>query len=144
VESRQSNRSSTIGHAKEVKMISKSNVKLTIALANPDLDAEEQERETQNLLREIKDLDVESAELVAVTETPKGSKAFGGFLLGVLQAEVSLANCKKVLGFLGDRLGNKTIELEVEANGKKLKVKASSREELNAAIEQAQKFIAGN
>ncbi|MFW9263809.1 hypothetical protein [Nostoc sp. CALU 546] len=121
-----------------------SNVKLTIALANPDLDAEEQEREARNLLREIKDLDVESAELVAVTEIPEGAKSVGGFLLGVLQAEVSLANFKKLLGFLGDRLGNKTIELEVEANGKKLKVKASSQEELNAAIEQAQKFVAGN
>ena len=125
-------------------MSSQSNVKLTIALDNPDLDAEEQERETRNLLREIRDLDVESAELVAVAETPKGSKAFGGFLLGVLQAEVSIANFKKVLGFLGDRLGNKTIELEVEANGKKLKVKASSQQELTAAIEQAQKFVAGN
>ena len=64
--------------------------------------------------------------------------------MGVLQAEVSIANCKKVLGYLGDRLRNKTIELEVQANGKKLKVKASSQEELAAAIEQAQKFIAGN
>ncbi|MBH8552785.1 hypothetical protein I8751_10480 [Nostocaceae cyanobacterium CENA357] len=123
-------------------MISESNVKLTIALANPDLDPEEQEQETRNLLREIKDLDVESAELVAVTETPQGSKALGGFLLGVLQAEVSLANLKKVLGFLGDRLGNKTIELEVEANGKKLKVKASSQQELMTAITAAQNFVA--
>ncbi|MEH2212733.1 hypothetical protein [Nostoc sp.] len=125
-------------------MSSESNVKLTIALSNPDLDAEEQEQETRNLLREIKELDVESAELVALTEIPERGKPVGGFLLGVLQAEVSLANFKKLLGFLGDRLGNKTIELEVEANGKKLKVKASSQEELNAAIEQAQKFIAGN
>ncbi|MEH1814331.1 MAG: hypothetical protein V7L09_18150 [Nostoc sp.] len=125
-------------------MSSESNVKLTIALSNSDLDAEEQEREARNLLREIKDLDVESAELVAATEIPQGAKSVGGFLVGVLQAEVSLANFKKLLGFLGDRLGNKTIELEVEANGKKLKVKASSQEELNAAIEQAQKFIAGN
>ena len=125
-------------------MSSESNVKLTIALFNPDLDAEEQERETQNLLREIKELDVESAELVAVTEIPEGAKSVGGFLVGVLQTEVSLANFKKLLGFLGARLGNKTIELEVEANGKKLKVKASSQQELTAAIEQAQKFIAGN
>ncbi|MHC5718142.1 MAG: hypothetical protein ACYTX0_40150 [Nostoc sp.] len=123
-------------------MSSESNVKLTIALSNPSLDAEDQERETRNLLREIRDLDVESAELVGVAETPLGSKAFGGFLLGVLQAEVSIANFKKLLRFLGDRLGNKTVELEVEANGKKLKVKASSREELTAALEAAQKFIA--
>ncbi|MEH1942706.1 MAG: hypothetical protein V7L01_21155 [Nostoc sp.] len=45
-------------------MSSESNVKLTIALSNLDLDAEEQEREARNLLREIKDLDVESAELM--------------------------------------------------------------------------------
>lgn len=125
-------------------MSSKSNVKLTIALTNPDLEPEEQEQETRNLLREIRDLDVESAELVPVTEIPKDAKSVGGFLVGVLQAEVSLANFKKFLGFLRDRLGNKTIELEVEANGKKLKVKASSQQELAAAIEQAQKFIAGN
>ncbi|QLE43715.1 hypothetical protein FD723_26905 [Nostoc sp. C052] len=125
-------------------MSSESNVKLTIALSNPDLDADEQERETRNLLREINELDVESAELVAVTEIPEGAKSVGGFLVGVLQAEVSINNFKKLLGFLGDRLGNKTIELEVEANGKKLKVKASSREELTVAIEQAKKFITGD
>ncbi|MEH2374448.1 hypothetical protein [Nostoc sp.] len=118
-----------------------SNVKLTIALSNPDLDAEEQERETRNLLREIRDLDVESAELVAVTEIPEGARSVGGFLVGVLQTEVSLANFKKLLGFLGDRLGGKSIELEVEANGKKLKVKASSREELLAAIQAAEEFV---
>jgi hypothetical protein len=128
-------------------MSSESNIKLKIALVNLDLDPDEQERqekETRNLLREIRDLDVESAELVAVTEIPEGAMSVGGFLLGVLQAEVSLANFKKLLGFLGDRLGNKSIELEVEANGKKLKVKASSREELTAVIEQAQKFVAAN
>ncbi|MBD2518550.1 hypothetical protein H6G93_26985 [Nostoc sp. FACHB-973] len=122
-------------------MSSESNVKLTIALSNPDLDPEEQERETRNLLREVRDLDVENAELVAVTEIPEGSKALGGFLLGVLQAEVSLANFKKLLGFLGDRLGGKPIELEVEANGKKLKITASSQAELTAALEAAERFV---
>ncbi len=124
-------------------MSSESNVKLTIALSNPDLDPEEQERETRNLLREVRELDVENAELVAVTEIPEGSKALGGFLLGVLQAEVSLANFKKLLGFLGDRLGGKPIELEVEANGKKLKITASSQAELTAALEAAERFVAG-
>lgn len=125
-------------------MSSESNVKLTIALSNPDLDPEEQERETRNLLREVRDLDVENAQLVPVREIPEGSKALGGFLLGVLQTEVSIANFKKLLGFLGDRLGNKSVELEVEANGKKLKVKASSQEELMTAIAAAQKFVAAN
>ncbi len=123
-------------------MKTQSNIGLTIALNSPDLDTEELDELTRKLLREMRDLDVERVDLVAVEETPEGSKAFGGFLLGMLQAEVSVANIKNVLGFIGDRFGDKPIELEVEANGKKLKVKASSQEELRAAIQEAQKFIA--
>lgn len=66
----------------------------------------------------------------------------GGILVGLLTAQVNKENAQKLLGFLGDRLGNKPIELEVEDNGKKLKVKASSQAELMAAIEAAQKFLA--
>ncbi len=124
-------------------MSSESNVKFTITLANPDLDAEEQERETRNLLRDIKDLDVESAGFVEVTEIPEGAKSVGGFLVGALQAEVTISNCYKLLAWLGS-LRNKTIELEVEVNGKKVKVKANGQKELTAALELAQKFIAGN
>jgi hypothetical protein len=123
-------------------MVFKSNIKLKLALNDPNLDSEQLEKLTINLLREMKELDVERADLVAVEDIPEGSKAFGGFLLGMLQAEVSIANAKQVFGFLGDRLGNKPIELEVEANGKKLKVKASSQQELLAAIQAAEKFIA--
>ena len=124
-------------------MSSESNVKFTITLSNPDLDADEQEQETRNLLREIKDLDIESAGLVGVTEIPEGAKAIGGFLVGALQAEVTISNCYKLLAWLGS-LRNKTIELEVEANGKKVKVKANGQKELTAALELAQKFIAAN
>jgi hypothetical protein len=63
-------------------------------------------------------------------------------LIGLLTAEVSAGNAQKLMGFLGDRLGGKPIELEVEANGKKLTVKAHSREELEAAIKAAQDFVA--
>jgi hypothetical protein len=125
-------------------MSSESNVKFTITLSNLDLDAEEQERETQNLLRDIKDLDVESAGPVEVTEIPEGAKSVGGFLVGALQAEVTISNCYKLLAWLGDRLRNKTIELEIEVNGKKVILKVNSQQELAAVLELAQKFIAGN
>ncbi|MGI2907476.1 hypothetical protein [Tolypothrix sp. VBCCA 56010] len=124
-------------------MIDESTVKLTIFLKDLDLDDEELDKLTRNLRREIEEFG-EEADFVQAEQMPEGAKSFGGFLLGVLRTEVSVGNFKKLLGFLGDRLGNKTIELEVEANGKKLKVKASSQQELTAAIEQAQKFIAGN
>ena len=114
-------------------MSSESHVKFTITLFNPDFDAEEQERETRNLLGEIKDLDVESAGLVEVAEVPEGGKSVGGFLVGALQAEVTISNCYKLLAWLGS-LGNKSIELEVEFNGKKVKVKANGQKELTAAL----------
>ncbi|MBW4631100.1 MAG: hypothetical protein KME30_04100 [Iphinoe sp. HA4291-MV1] len=125
-------------------MAGQSNIRLTIALEESDLEAEELARQTRSFLREIKDLDeVEQASLVAVAETPEGAKALlGDFLPGRLQTQVSVANFKKFLRFLAERLGNKTIEIEVEANGKKLKVKASSQQELLVTIQSAQQFVA--
>ena len=124
-------------------MTETSNVKLTIAFNDPDLDSEELEEQAQNLLAQMRDLDdVETVDRVLDPNPPVGNKAVGAILVGLLTAEVSPINAKKLFGFLGDRLGGKLIELEVEANGKKLKVKASSREELEAAIEAAQRFAA--
>jgi hypothetical protein len=124
-------------------MTQQSNVKFTITLSDPDLGEEELDEATRNLLREMRELDeVEQASLVKVEQAPVGTKSGAGFILGMLQAEVSLANIKKLLGFLGDRLGGKPIEMEVEApNGRKLKVKASSREELLVAIQAAEDFV---
>jgi hypothetical protein len=58
---------------------------------------------------------------------------------------------KQLWGFLSDapvgsrprddRLGNKTIEVEAEANGKKVKIKASSRQELEVAVKAIQEFV---
>jgi len=124
-------------------MTETSNVKLTIAFNDPDLDSEELEEQAQNLLAQMRDLDeIETVDRVLDPNPPVGNKAVGAILVGLLTAQVNKENAQKVMGFLGDRLGNKAIELEVEANGKKLKVKASSREELEAEIEAAQRFAA--
>jgi hypothetical protein len=65
-------------------------------------------------------------------------------LTGLLTAQVNPANAKTLFGFLSDRLGNKPIELEVEANGRKLRVSAHSREELQAAIRMAEEFTSAD
>ena len=120
-----------------------SSVKFTIAFNDPDLDSEELEEQAQNLVAQMRDLDeIETVDRVLDPNPPVGNKAVGAILVGLLTAQVNKENAQKVMGFLGDRLGNKVIELEVEANGKRLKVKASSREELEAAIEAAQRFAA--
>ncbi|MBD2038588.1 hypothetical protein H6F76_26905 [Leptolyngbya sp. FACHB-321] len=123
-------------------MTDTSNVKLTIAFNDPDLDAEEREEQAQRFMAELQQMDEVEVDRVLDPNPPEGNKAVGAILVGLLTAQVNKENAQKVMGFLGDRLGNKTIELEVEANGKKLKVKASSREELEAAIAAAQKFAA--
>lgn len=123
-------------------MSTHSNVTLTIAFNDPELDLEERDEQAQQLLTELRQMDeVETVDRILDPNPPEGNKAIGGFLVGLLMAEVSVANAKKLMGFLGDRLSNKPIELSVEANGKKLSVKASSREELEAAIKAAKDFI---
>ena len=124
-------------------MPSNSNVKFTIAFNDSDLDSDELEVQAQSLLAQMRDLDeIEMVDRVCDPNPPVGNKSMGGILVGLLTAQVSKENALKLLSFLGERLGNKPIELEVEANGKKLKVKASSQAELMMAIEAAQQFLA--
>ncbi|WP_017655832.1 hypothetical protein [Fortiea contorta] len=124
-------------------MTADSSIKFTITFNDPDLDAEEKDEQAQRLIAELKQIDeVDTVGRVLDPNPPEGNKALGGFLAGLLMAEVNIANAKKLMGFLGDRLGGKPIEIAVEANGKKLTVKAHSREELEAAIKAAQDFIA--
>jgi hypothetical protein len=123
-------------------MITTQNVKLTIEFNDPASDLEELDRSALRLLAELKEInEIKEARLVPCQEIPEISKSIGGFLAGMLTAEINPKNTKSIFRFLGDRLGGKPIELEVEANGKRLKVSAHSREELKTAITAAQAFI---
>jgi hypothetical protein len=127
-----------------IPMNNESTIKLAIAFNDPDMEPEERDEQAQRFLAELKQVDeVESVERLLDPNPPEGNKSLGGFLVGMLLAEVNPVNGKKLLGFLGERLGGKPIELSVEANGRKLTVKAHSREELEAAIKAAQEFISG-
>lgn len=117
-------------------------VKLTIAFNDPDAEPEELDKQAKRLMAELNEMDEVEVDRVADPNPPEGNKALGGFLVGLLTAEVNVANAQKLMGFLGDRLGGKPIELSVEANGRKLTVKAHSREELEVAIKAAQDFVA--
>jgi hypothetical protein len=67
--------------------------------------------------------------------------SIGKFLVDILSAKVSANNTRKLLSYLRDRLGSKPIELTIEIDGKKLQIKASSREEFEMAIQKAQEFV---
>ena len=121
-------------------------VTLTIAFNDPDLDSEELDAQAQNLLDQMRDLDeIETVDRVLDPNPPEGNKAIGGMLVGLLMAEVSVANFKKLGGFLGDRLGNKPIKLKVKApDGRELELEASSQQEFDHAYAKAQDFLKGN
>ncbi|MEO1390315.1 MAG: hypothetical protein AAFV85_23530 [Cyanobacteria bacterium J06634_6] len=124
-------------------MTEPTNLNLTIKFNDSELDDDERTLQARKLLKQMKSMDeVESASQLLDTNPPAGNKSVGGFLVGMLTAEISAENAKGVFRFLSDRLSGKTIEMEVEANGKKLKLKASSRAELLTAIEAAQQFVA--
>ncbi|HAJ59450.1 MAG TPA: sugar ABC transporter permease [Cyanobacteria bacterium UBA8543] len=97
----------------------------------------------ENLLPQIREVDgVEQADLVPVEEAPPGSKALGGFLWGLLMAEVNPANIKALFGFLGDRLGGQPIKMNVKASdGRELNIEASSQAEFDLAYQKAQEFL---
>ncbi|MGQ9872655.1 hypothetical protein [Leptodesmis sp.] len=103
---------------------------MTIAFNDPDAEPEELDEQAKHLMAELNEMDEVEVDRVADLNPPEGNKALGGSLVGLLAVEVNVANVQKLMGFLGDRLGGKPIELSVEANGRKLTVKAHSQEEL--------------
>jgi hypothetical protein len=124
-------------------MTTDATVTLTISLIDPELDAEELDEETQQLWIELNQLEeVEKVERVADPNPPEGNKAFGGVLLGMLQAEATVPNGLKVLRFLGNCFkGRSTIEISGEVKGKKFKIKVGSSEELPVALEAYEKIM---
>ena len=117
---------------------------LDLRNSEPDFTPEELDALTQRLFQQLKQLD-ELKEVHRVPEQtlPEGSKPLSAaFIIGLLTAEVNAKNIKALLQFLWERLSGKPIELKVEANGKKLEVKAYSQQELSAAIAAAQEFLA--
>ncbi len=125
-------------------MANTSNVQVSIAFKEPDLDDDELEEMTQNLFNQMRQLDeIEDVKRVQDPNPREGSMALGGFLLGILTAEINAKNVKALMKFLGERLSGKMIEMEVEANGRKLKVKVGSQQELFAAIKAAEQFVEG-
>ena len=119
------------------------NVFVNLELVDSSIDAEDLQLAARNLLKQVRAVDgVEGADLVAVTDVPEGSMALGGFVVGLLTAEVSAENLQKLGGFLKDRIIGKTLKVSVKAYGKELAIEASSQAEFDYAIAKADEQIA--
>lgn len=111
--------------------------KLELTLSFQDAESpEKQEKLTQTLWQQMRQIDGVKVDRVSDDNPPEGSKTFGAFLLGLLKATVTLDGLKSLFGFLGDRLGNKPIKIKAKfADGREVELEASSREELALAEE---------
>ncbi|BAZ23789.1 hypothetical protein NIES4073_46780 [Kalymmatonema gypsitolerans NIES-4073] len=122
-------------------MANTSDVKLTITFVDPALDDQDKDEEVQKLFAQMEDLhEVEAVDRVVNANAPERTKSVTGWVVAQLIAFVKPENVKQLWGFLSDRLANKVIELEAEANGKKVKIKASSQQELEAAVKAIQEL----
>lgn len=118
-------------------------VKLTFGVNDPELNDEERQEIAQKLLRQLKQLDeVEKAYRAEDSNLEEGSRSVLATLVGVLTAEVSVENVKKVLGFIGDRLGNKSIIIKVKVGEQEVEIEAKSRKELEEAEKVANNLLA--
>ncbi|NER31098.1 MAG: hypothetical protein F6J89_26630 [Symploca sp. SIO1C4] len=124
--------------------MSENSIQVTISLEAPQLDDEQLQEATENLRDEIKEVEgVEQADLMPVETAPPDSKGIGGFLLGILTAEINAKNLKTLVRFLGDRLFGKTIKIKTEGNGKKLELEIRRPEDLEAIMPKIDNFIKG-
>ena len=124
-----------------------SNYRIEIELADAKREPKNLQAETTELLEQLKrTIAVDRAGLVPVPaeDVPEGAKSIGGFLLGVLQAEVNRENAGKVLKFLWPRVANKTVKLKVEkteGGGKRFEAEAGSAAEIEALLAAAKKYL---
>lgn len=117
-------------------------IEVTLTLSDPQLNDDQLHEATDNLRLEIAEVEgVIQADLVPIEQAPPNSKGVGGFLVNVLTAEVSLANLRTVVNFLGDRLYGKTIKFKAEGNGKTLEFEIRRPEDLQAILPQIDDYI---
>lgn len=129
----------TIG---DLKMGTTTNIQVTINLSNQDIDGEELQAETLNLLPQLRDLDgVETADLVEAAEIPDSAKPGFSYVWGILTAKVNPANIGTLLKFLSN-FRTKPIELQLKApDGRELKLTANTQADLAFARQQAEEFL---
>ncbi|NEP81015.1 MAG: hypothetical protein F6K39_24355 [Okeania sp. SIO3B3] len=118
------------------------NIQLTISLSDPKLEEEKLQTETEDILSEIKEFDgIQKADLISIETAEPNAKSIGGFLVGILTAEINAKNLKALVGYLGDRLSGKTVKIKAEGNGRKIDIEVGNLEDLKKALAEVDDFL---
>ena len=117
-------------------------VQVIITLSDPQLKDEALQEAVQNLQLDLRDVEgVTEAGLIPVEEAPPNSKGIGGFLLGQLQASVTVKGLRTLVNVIGKNTFGRTIKIKAEGNGKKLEIELNRPEDLEKIMPQVEKFI---
>ncbi|NEP91370.1 MAG: sugar ABC transporter permease, partial [Okeania sp. SIO2C2] len=66
------------------------NIQLTITLSDQQLEEEQLQTDTENIWSEIKEFDgVQNVDLMPIEKAEPNAKSIGGFLVGILTAEIN-------------------------------------------------------
>ncbi|MGB3692222.1 MAG: hypothetical protein WA999_05815 [Spirulinaceae cyanobacterium] len=118
------------------------NLAVNITLFDSQLSDEQLQEDTSNLREEIMEVEgVQEANLVPITQAPVGSKGIGDFLMGQLEASITVKGLKTLANFLGNNLYGKKIKIKAEGNGKKLDVEINRPEDLQKIMPEIDEFI---
>ncbi|NES77383.1 MULTISPECIES: hypothetical protein [unclassified Okeania] len=118
------------------------NIQLSITLSDQKLEEEDLQTDTENILSEIEKFDgVQKADLISIEKAEPNTKSIGGFLVGILTAEINAKNLKALVGYLGDRLSGKTVKIKAEGNGRKIDIEVGNLEDLNKALAEVDNFL---
>ncbi|GGA45048.1 hypothetical protein [Okeania sp. KiyG1] len=118
------------------------NIQLTITLSDSKLEEDKLEEDTRYILSEIEGFDgVQKADLISIETAEPGAKNIGGFLVGILTAEINAKNLKALVGYLGDRLSGKTVKIKAEGNGRKIDIEVGNMEDLKKALAEVDDFL---
>ena len=126
--------------------MSSENIQLTITLSDRKLEDTELQKDTENILSEIKEIDgVQKADLMPIETAKPGAKSIGGFLVGIITAEINIENTKGLVRYLGDRLYGKTIKMKITAKGNgqgvEVEIEGRNAKELETEYEKVKPII---
>ena len=114
---------------------------ITVRFCDPFVPIREREQHASRLFALLAETRGAVAEARRVpAPTIAGTKG-GGFENGAVRAVFSSAAYKRVLEFIARFLGSRVVEVEAEANGRKIKIKCGTIEEFPVIMNQLEQFF---
>ncbi|MDZ8242164.1 MAG: hypothetical protein RMZ69_34365 [Nostoc sp. ChiQUE01a] len=118
-------------------------VLIDLSKLDPQLPPDRLEDLTGGVADEIREELVNKIELVREDKIPGEAKpGAGGFILGLLQAEVNAENIKALLNYLRERFSSKTLKLEWEdkENGTKVVLEYQNVRQLEQQLQAIERL----